>query len=561
MKKSNKLTTLAVLLFVVFALCALMAFTANASCSESQWSAWSETQPQERPGLAIEAKSGNYKYQTRETTTSTNASLSDGWIQSGSSVSYGTWGSWSGWSTTAQSSSDTKNVETRTVYYYYHYCDGKGNFAPSTGYAYGKYGPHTLYSTKKLTVDRISPETGLSISDGEQKCEKSCGSYYYGGTKTQYRYQTRSKTMVYSYYRLSAAQLCSQSDITNGIEAVASEKCVPVATTVYRSRSTDHVLGAATIERMPTCSVPGIQVQICSVCGDRVETEIPTVAHNYSVEWIVDKAATCTTSGLKSHHCLTCGVKKDVTVIPATGHSFGEQWYTSKDPTCTMSGLRYQKCTICGTKGNEEYIPPVGHTYKKILSQASMVSEGKIIEQCATCGDIKSSQSIAKITTVKLNKVKYIYNGKTITPKVIVKDSEGKTLKKNVDYKVKYYENRSECGKHYVKVIFKGNYTGTKKLTYKVYLGKVTGLKQQDKPGINFQWDKVIGATSYEVQCYNKNTKSWDEYGTAKGTALGDSTIPKNTKKTFRVRAVAIQSGVIYNGAWSDPVVMKAKGK
>ena len=163
-----------------------------------EWSAWQTDAIAESDVREVETKT-QYAYRDKQTTTSTSPSL-DGWTQSGSSVSYGSWGSWSGWSLTAAAKSDTVDVETRTVYYYYHYCDGKGNFAPSTSYTYGKYGPHTLYSTTKLKIDRTS-STGLSIADGEAKCAKGCGSYYYGGTKTQYRYRTRTKTVTYSFWR------------------------------------------------------------------------------------------------------------------------------------------------------------------------------------------------------------------------------------------------------------------------------------------------------------------------------------------------------------------------
>ena len=162
------------------------------------WSEWQETPVTESDTREVETKE-QYSYRDKQTTTNTSSSLSE-WTPSGSSVSYGSWGSWSGWSLTSQTKSDTKDVETRTVYYYYHYCDGNGNFAPSTSYAYGKYGPHTLYSTTKFKIDRTST-TGLSIADGETKCEKKCGSYYYGGTKTQYRYRTRTKTTTYSFWK------------------------------------------------------------------------------------------------------------------------------------------------------------------------------------------------------------------------------------------------------------------------------------------------------------------------------------------------------------------------
>ena len=166
-----------------------------------QWSDWSTTAYTESATRDVESKV-QYRYRDKQTTTSKDSNLS-GWTKSGSTVQYGTWSSWSGWSLKKETTSDksVKEVRTRTVYYYFHYCDGHGNFAPSTKYTFGKYGPHELYSTTKLKIDRTSKETGYGIADGEKKCSKGCGSYYYDGQKTQYSYRTRSKTTIYSYWK------------------------------------------------------------------------------------------------------------------------------------------------------------------------------------------------------------------------------------------------------------------------------------------------------------------------------------------------------------------------
>lgn len=192
------------------------------------WSSWSETAVTATDSKEVETKT-QYRYSDKQTTTSTSSTLS-GWTLSGSSVSYGAWGNWSSWSTTKQTASETKGVETRTVYYYYHYCDGNGHLAPSTSYAYGKYGPHEIYSTKKLTIDRTS-STGLSIADGETKCSKGIGSYYYGGTKTQYRYRTRTKTTTYNFWKWGTASAWSDTVYTESSTRKVDKR------TMYRYRN------------------------------------------------------------------------------------------------------------------------------------------------------------------------------------------------------------------------------------------------------------------------------------------------------------------------------------
>lgn len=85
----------------------------------SDWSDWSDDAATESNTVKVESKS-QYRYSDKATTTSTNASL-PGWIQTGSTTSYGNWGGWSNWQIDAIGGSDTRDVQTGTVYGYYYY--------------------------------------------------------------------------------------------------------------------------------------------------------------------------------------------------------------------------------------------------------------------------------------------------------------------------------------------------------------------------------------------------------------------------------------------------------
>lgn len=39
------------------------------------------------------------------------------------------------------------------------------------------------------------------------------------------------------------------------------------------------------------------------------------LGHDYSKDWTIDKKATCTEEGSKSHHCTRCDSKSDITSI------------------------------------------------------------------------------------------------------------------------------------------------------------------------------------------------------------------------------------------------------
>ena len=62
--------------------------------------------------------------------------------------------------------------------------------------------------------------------------------------------------------------------------------------------------------------------------------------HSYSSEWTIDKAATCTEPGSKSHHCIFCDAKADVTEIAKTNHDYVNE-------TCIQCGKEIRTVTFC----------------------------------------------------------------------------------------------------------------------------------------------------------------------------------------------------------------------
>lgn len=199
-----------------------------------EWSAWSTTAYTESATRNVESKV-QYRYRDKQTTTSTNSSLS-GWTRTGSTIKYGSWSSWSGWKNTKEESTATKDVQvdTRTAYKYQHYCDGKGNMAPFENYSsYAKYGPHVLYFTKKQPISRYSSVKSLKkypITNNLSKCPKGMRDYYYMGTVTQYDCRSRSKTTVYSYEKWG-----NYSDWSDTVYTASSTRQVEKRT-VYRYR-------------------------------------------------------------------------------------------------------------------------------------------------------------------------------------------------------------------------------------------------------------------------------------------------------------------------------------
>lgn len=180
----------------------------------SDWSEWPDDADTESNTVKVESKS-QYRYSDKATTTSTNASL-PGWIQTGSTTSYGGWGSWSVWQTNAIGGSDTRQVETATVYpYYYFYCKSCGR-----GSRYPYYGSTCAYcnSSSYVTLDTGTVDWFTNSWSSSTRWGSTSKYYQYiydyhaganaiywnwtdGNAQTGYRYRDRSKTITYSYYK------------------------------------------------------------------------------------------------------------------------------------------------------------------------------------------------------------------------------------------------------------------------------------------------------------------------------------------------------------------------
>ena len=114
----------------------------------------------------------------------------------------------------------------------------------------------------------------------------------------------------------------------------------------------------------PTCTEKGLtEGKHCSKCGKilQAQTEIPALGHDFSNEWTIDKEATCTEKGSKSHHCTRCEVKSDETEIPTIEHSESD-WIIDEEATCTEDGSKHTECTVCHTMIKTENISALGHT-------------------------------------------------------------------------------------------------------------------------------------------------------------------------------------------------------
>ncbi len=137
-----------------------------------------------------------------------------------------------------------------------------------------------------------------------------------------------------------------------------------------------------------------------------------------------------------------------------------------------------------------------------------------------------SAKATYKVSSVKLSSTSYVYDGKQKTPSVTAKNSNGKTLKKGTDYTVKYSSStRKNAGTYKVTVKFKGKYSGSKTLSFKI-IPKSTSVSKVTSGANSFtvSWNKnTTQTTGYQI----RYSRSSDMSNSATATVNSNKTTSK----------------------------------
>ncbi|MBR3968748.1 MAG: leucine-rich repeat protein [Clostridia bacterium] len=301
------------------------------------------------------------------------------------------------------------------------------------------------------------------------------------------------------------------------------------------TRTIKHSYAAA------TCKAP----KTCKVCGVTTGSKL---SHK-SDKGTITKNATCKATGTKTYKCTLCKATIKTESIAKVAHSYASA-------TCTKA----KTCKVCGVTSGKA----LGHNYTTTTTKATLSKNGKVVNSCSRCDKVASTTTIKYVKSFKLSTTSYTYNGKVKTPSVTVKDSAGKTLKKNTDYTVSYASGRKNVGTYKVTIKMKGKYSGTKTLTFKINpagttVSKLTAGKKSITVNISKKSTQVSG---YEVQYSTSKkftsakTKTISSYKTTKYTLKSLS-----AKKTYyvRVRTYKTVSGKKYYSGWSTVKSVKTK--
>ncbi len=225
--------------------------------------------------------------------------------------------------------------------------------------------------------------------------------------------------------------------------------------------------------------------------------------------------------------------------------------YTTIYGSCTSYAIKYAK------KNNIPYHEVHRWEAKPVTIKATLKKNGKTGKKCNLCGKFSATGTISYPKTITLSKTVFVYNGKVQKPKVTVKGANGKTIGAN-NYTLQFSKGCKKTGSYSVKIVFKGNYSGSIKKSFKIVTLKVPSscrfIKWNNAKYSSCQiaWNKVEGADGYQtVHCWTNGSHATTK--NLKANALSQSfSVPVNHVTMFKVRAFANASGGKIYSKWSN---------
>ena len=210
-----------------------------------------------------------------------------------------------------------------------------------------------------------------------------------------------------------------------------------------------------------------------------------------------------------------------------------------------------------------------GHEYGSYTDPATLTKSGTSKNTvCFWCAHQKAAgKKTAQIKSVTLSKTAFYYNGKVQTPKVTVKDINGKVLKEKTDYTIAYSKGRKKVGQYSVVVTFKGKYGGSKTLYYTINPNKTAISKMTaGKKTVNLKWKKVVGVSGYQIQYADnatfKNAKKINVKGAVSVTARLKNLLSGKPcyvrVRTYKATAFKNKTVYVYSG-WTNVKAVKVK--
>ncbi|BBH25281.1 hypothetical protein SG0102_02150 [Intestinibaculum porci] len=286
-----------------------------------------------------------------------------------------------------------------------------------------------------------------------------------------------------------------------------------------------ETVGTTSETTKATCETAGKTIYTANFGNEVFKTQnktvkIEAIGHDFSDEWTIDREATCTENGIKSHHCSRCDAKSDVTEILAFGHS---------------------------------YVPGT--------IKATVTTDGKHFDKCERCGNVINLISIPMASNIGLSDTQYIWDGKVKTPTLYVNDSTGRNIS-TANYSFTEPSGRNNVGKYTYTISFRGDFSGTINQSFAIYPAKaaIKSIKA-GKKSITVTAKKKpakYGAKYMQIAYKLKGTNKWKYKTTTKNKKV----VKKLKAKKYyyvKVRTYKKVGNETYYGAWSKQKRVKVK--
>lgn len=200
---------------------------------------------------------------------------------------------------------------------------------------------------------------------------------------------------------------CTESGLTSGTNCSVCNTVISEQKTVSAKGHTE----VADAAKAATCTQSGLTAgSHCSVCKAVIKAQSTVAAKGHTEKVVPAKAPTCTATGLtEGKTCIVCYVTTVAQqTVPATGHKDGE-WIIDKAATLTSTGSKHQICSVCGATIKTETIPvlePAKAEYTVTLldglgnpianTKVTFMSGAKVAAEVATDASGKASVKLTE---------------------------------------------------------------------------------------------------------------------------------------------------------------------
>lgn len=407
-------------------------------------------------------------------------------------------------------------------------------------------GGNSALANAKWHYNACAPTAHVYLTSYAPKCTKC------GWVRKKYDYTINTD-------KLFSLEYSANCDFKYVISNKSIAKVTNISTSQISWGSYQNITKSVTISPLK----PGaVTVSAVDKSGN-VLTEFTVLINEGKHKMVTSKIlrkATLKKSGKELKTCKYCAYQNEYAISKVSKFTLSTSSYTYngkvKTPSVTVKdangnvlkkGIDYTVTYASGRKN-------VG-TYKVTVKMIGKYSGTKVLT---------FKINPAKLSSYKLSTTAYTYDGKAKTPSVTVKNASGTKLTKNTHYTMTYASGRKNVGTYKVTIKGKGNYIGTKTLTFKIIpakttISKLTAGKKSITVAITKKSTQVTG---YQIQystskTFSKaTTKTISSYKTTKYTLKSLS-----AKKTYyvRVRTYKKVGSTTYYSGWSTYKYVKTK--